>query len=118
MKVAYFLIFAVFVISGIQLLSTGVSGGVSRPVESFKQADIFKENCASCHGKDGRAKSLRGKLVKARDLTDVAWHESVSDARIRNSIADGYGKKMPAWKEKLTAAQIDSLVNFIRGLRK
>lgn len=31
---------------------------------------IFDSKCATCHGKDGRAKTLKAKFNKARDLTD------------------------------------------------
>jgi mono/diheme cytochrome c family protein len=34
------------------------------------------------------------------------------------NIANGVGKKMPAFKGKLTDAQIKDLVGYIRGLAK
>ena len=69
----------------------------------------FDDKCASCHGKDGRAKSLHAKHVHARDLTDAAWQNDVSDERLFNSISNGRNK-MPAFKKKLSEAQIDELV--------
>lgn len=84
---------------------------------AFDAAQIFKENCAKCHGKDGRAKSLHAKFVGARNLTDADWQAEVSDERIFNSITNGR-KKMPAFGKKLSADEINSLVAFIRGLKK
>jgi mono/diheme cytochrome c family protein len=49
-------------------------------------ATIFKSKCATCHGKDGRAKTLKAKFNGAQNLTDARWQESVTDERIFNSL--------------------------------
>src|SRR5437764_1090529 len=70
----------------------------------------------------GRA-SARVETVKcrhhlhARDLTDAAWQSDVTDERIFNSISNGKGK-MPSFKKKLTTEQIESLVAYVRGLKR
>ncbi|HJU55842.1 MAG TPA: cytochrome c [Pyrinomonadaceae bacterium] len=78
---------------------------------------LFKDNCAKCHGKEGRAKGFKAKLAGVRNLTDAKWHESVTDERIFNSIANGRNR-MPAFGKKFTDAQIAALVAFVRSLRK
>lgn len=78
---------------------------------------LFKDNCAKCHGKEGRAKGFKAKLAGVRNLTDAKWHESVTDERIFNSIANGRGR-MPAFGKKFTDAQLEALVAFVRSLRK
>jgi len=78
---------------------------------------VYDKKCADCHGKDGRARSFRGKHTHARDLTDAQWQEQVTDERIYNSISNGKGK-MPAFSKKLSEADVNSLVTFVRGLRK
>src|SRR5262245_21955642 len=77
----------------------------------------FDSKCASCHGKDGRAKSLHAKHVHARDLTDAAWQADVSDERLFNSISNGKGK-MPSFKKKLSESQIDALVTYVRRFKR
>ena len=77
----------------------------------------FNDKCASCHGKDGRAKSLHAKHVHARDLTDASWQGDVSDERLFNSISNGKGK-MPSFKKKLSDNQIDALVTYVRQLKR
>ena len=84
---------------------------------AFEASSVFNSKCASCHGKDGRARSLHGKHEHARDLTSAEWQDSVSDERIYNSISNGKGK-MPAFKKKLSDSQIDELVNYVRRFRK
>jgi cbb3-type cytochrome c oxidase subunit III len=103
------------------LLSLAVhSSGSPLPAGSQKDADamaLFNKNCATCHGKDGQAKTFKAKLTHARNLTDSAWQANVSDERIFNSITNGRGH-MPAWGKKLTEAEISSLVAYVRQLKK
>lgn len=79
-------------------------------------ASLFNSQCAQCHGRDGRAKTKRGRQTHTRDITKGEWQNDVSDERIFNSISRGKGK-MPAFK-KLSDGQIDSLVSYVRRLRK
>jgi len=81
-------------------------------------ATLYSKHCASCHGKDGRSKTFKAKLNHARNLTEPGWQEAVSDERIFNSIANGRGKKMPAFAKKMTEAEIDSLVSLVRGMKR
>jgi len=78
---------------------------------------IFEAKCASCHGKDGRGKTLKGKLIHARNLTDAKWQNDVSDERLFNSISNGRGK-MPDFKKKLSEQEIDQLVAYVRHFNK
>ncbi len=96
--------------------SAGQNANSSQAVVS-DAASLFKDNCAKCHGKEGRAKGFKAKLAGVRNLTDAKWHESVTDERIFNSIANGRGR-MPAFAKKFTDAQIEALVAFVRSLRK
>ncbi|HEV7796604.1 MAG TPA: cytochrome c [Pyrinomonadaceae bacterium] len=80
-------------------------------------AELYGKNCASCHGKDGRAKTFKGKLKHARDLADAEWQARVSDERIFNSIMNGKGK-MPAYGKKLSEQEINGLATYVRGLKK
>jgi cytochrome c6 len=90
----------------------------SRKVSAAGDArSVYNTRCASCHGRDGRAASAHARREHARDMTSGEWQDSVSDERIYNSISNGKGK-MPAFKKKLTDAQIDELVNYVRRLRR
>ena len=84
---------------------------------AFDASSVYNDKCASCHGRDGRARSLHARHHQARDLTSSEWQDSVSDERIYNSISNGKGK-MPAFKKKLSDSQIDELVNYVRRLKK
>ena len=81
-------------------------------------AAIYAKSCATCHGKDGRAKTFKAKFNRARNLTDSGWQAEVSDERIYNSISNGRGKKMPAFGKKLSEAEINELVAYVRRLKQ
>jgi len=80
-------------------------------------AALFKAKCATCHAADGSGNSATGKALAAPDLRsdDV---QKQTDAQLIDSTANGKGKKMPAYKGKLTDDQIKQLVGYIRELGK
>lgn len=79
-------------------------------------AAIYKAKCAMCHGPDGAGQTTMGKNMKLRDLRSAEVQKQ-TDAELVKWIADGKGK-MPAYKGKLTPADIDAVVAFIRTLKK
>lgn len=80
-------------------------------------AGLYTRNCASCHGRDGRAKTAKAKANHARSLVDSEWQERVSDERIYNVVMNGKGK-MPGYGKKLSEREINALVSYVRGLKK
>ena len=115
MRYALFLIFFVAAFGG-AFASRARSGGFIE-VSPRDAAELFTKYCASCHGRDGRAKTFKAKFNHARNLTDPEWQGRVSDERIFNSIMNGKGK-MPAFGKKISEQEIDSLVSYARTLKK
>jgi mono/diheme cytochrome c family protein len=76
---------------------------------------IYKSTCAGCLGNDGHA-TLKGKLRGAPNLNSAHWQEKTSDAHIFNVISNGK-EKMPAFGKKLSQAEIESLVAYVRRFR-
>jgi cbb3-type cytochrome c oxidase subunit III len=79
---------------------------------------IFTENCARCHGADGRALTALGKEVEATNLTDAEWQKRASDKRIMRSIMRGRGRRMPAFGKKLSPDDVMALCALVRTLKK
>lgn len=77
------------------------------------QSRLYVSNCARCHGADGRGDTQLGREMSIPDLTT----SRISSSRIKQIIAKGDGD-MPAFGKKLKAAQITSLTNYVRGLRR
>jgi mono/diheme cytochrome c family protein len=69
-----------------------------------------------CHGADGLAGTPAGKSTKARPFNspDVM---KMSDDDLIKVTTNGHGK-MPAYKGKLTDAQIKDVVAYIHTLQK
>ena len=80
---------------------------------------LYARHCASCHGNDGKAKTSKGKFSHARDLTEVAWQDDVTDERIFNSIMNGRNVRgnMPAFSDKLNEEEADALVSYVRKFK-
>ena len=82
-------------------------------------ADVYKNaapKCGMCHGADGLAATPVAKSMKVLSFKDPAMIKA-SDAQLIASTANGKGK-MPAYKGKLTDAQITDVVAYIRTLQK
>lgn len=78
--------------------------------------DLYKSKCAMCHGPDGAGQTAMGKTLKLRDLGSADVQKQ-SDAELKTIIDKGKAK-MPAFGGKLSSAQIDDLVKYIRSLKK
>ena len=115
MKYVFLIVFLVVIFGG--AVTTRTRSAAPAIVTALTPAESYAKHCASCHGKDGRAKTFKAKMNHARNLTDAEWQERVSDERIFNSIMNGKGK-MPGYAKKLSAKEIDALVTYVRGLKK
>lgn len=80
-------------------------------------ASLYKAKCAVCHSADGSGDSDMGKKLESPDLRSDAVQKQ-TDAQLTDSISNGKGKKMPAYKSKFSEAQIKDLVAYIRELAK
>ncbi len=74
---------------------------------------LFADNCASCHGDDGRGMIETG----APDLTDGHWIYGGDRASIRHSVYYGRAGHMPSWENRLSAADIRLLALYVLDLR-
>jgi cytochrome c6 len=79
----------------------------------FATADAgadYKAKCAGCHGADGSKSMMGAKPLNGPEV------QKMSDADLNAAITNGKGK-MPAYKGKLTDAQISDLVKYIRTMK-
>jgi cytochrome c6 len=74
---------------------------------------LFNSTCASCHGQHGIPTAV-GKSLNAPELGSKAV-QSRTDAELQQIIANGKGN-MPPFNDRLSDAQINSLVAYIRTL--
>ncbi len=79
-------------------------------------AAVYKDKCIGCHGADGSANTPLGKALKVQDLRRPEV-QALTDVQLVTVITNGKGK-MPPLRGKLTAAQIDQVVAYVRSLSK
>ena len=79
-------------------------------------AQLFQQYCTECHGRDGRAQL--DVISDATDLTQPTYYYSgSSDQEVYNSIANGAGVAMPAWRAQLGSdAAVWDLVYYVKTL--
>jgi cytochrome c6 len=76
----------------------------------------YKAKCAMCHGADGLGNTPVGKNMKVRSL-ESPEDIKATDADLVRQTKDGVGK-MQGYAGKLTDAQIQDVVTYIRTLQK
>ena len=76
-------------------------------------AATFKDNCVLCHGENGGGTDM-GKVLKVKDLR-VKEVQDETNENLAKIVRDGKNN-MPPFKSKLTDAQIDELIGYIRHL--
>jgi mono/diheme cytochrome c family protein len=81
---------------------------------------LYMQNCARCHGADGRSQTEQGELYGATDLADGRWWKDarVNDRRLTSAIANGKRGGMPAFGKRLAKGDIAALVVFVRTLKQ
>src|ERR1700722_5896793 len=119
---------------GFGLISILLVGGCSRAPDleppRINTADaqegetIFQMRCFVCHGREGKGNgpASTGLGATVRDLTEPAWQHSTSDPTIGSVMRNGaqaVGCSVPMSPNRdLSDAQIQSLVSYIRRLRR
>ena len=74
---------------------------------------LYESKCAMCHGKDGVAKPM---AKGSANLNDAAWQKANDAAAIVKLVTEGKNK-MPAFKEKLKAEQVQAIADYIKTLK-
>jgi mono/diheme cytochrome c family protein len=95
--------------------------------DALEGAKLFAQHCARCHGSHGKGDGPDLAKIHADpppdNWTDKEINAELSDYKIRKIVTGGgpavdKSSKMPAFGSKLSPAQIDDLIAFIRTLPK
>lgn len=94
-------------------------GGQAVPEPDSAAATLFEQLCVACHGKTGRGDGPAAVALnpKPADLGDPKFHGARTDAQLLEVIASGKGL-MPPLGKQLSKEQIESLVRYIRSLKR
>ncbi|MDR3742004.1 MAG: cytochrome c [Terracidiphilus sp.] len=77
--------------------------------------ETYKAKCQSCHGSAGKPNESIAKMMGVKPTSDPEVQKH-SEAEMIKMTAEGKGK-MPAYKGKLTDAQIKDVVSYFRSLK-
>src|SRR5213593_3964401 len=100
----------------LELTVIGVFGQrlrTTRKSAAARADDLFRTNCARCHGADGHGDTPLGHTYKAPDFTDPEWwrkHSNITSTRTLVAIVTRGKGGMPAFGKKLTRSEIKALV--------
>lgn len=75
-------------------------------------AELFGEQCVTCHGADGTGNRELG----APNLTDAVWLYGGDRASIVESVSNGRSGVMPAWSGRLDQGTINALTLYVHSL--
>jgi mono/diheme cytochrome c family protein len=104
------------------LLSLGL--GLAAFAADKKTERLFNAKCGSCHGKDGKAQTDKGKEMKMREMGSEEFQKA-SDDEMKKTILEGFKKEkdgtkqeMDGFKDDLKPADVDALVKMVREFKK
>lgn len=80
-----------------------------KPLSSDEAMNVYRLNCASCHGADGKLQASNAKDLSVSTL---------KTEEIEKIIQKGSDKGMMPFGEILTGPEIDGLVDYVQTLRK
>lgn len=89
-----------------------LNGKSSDPAAAERGKQIFADNCAACHGPEGKG----NQDVGAPNLTDGIWLYGGKLADIEKSIETGRGGVMPYWTGRLDPVTIKMLAAYVHSL--
>ncbi len=85
-----------------------------------KIEDLYRSNCARCHGAEGRSDTPLGRTFNAPDFTDQKWwqeHAAIANTRSLVAIVTNGKGSMPGFSKKLNRSEINNLVTYVRRFR-
>ena len=102
--------------AGIMVTAMLAAAAGTCAVAQSSGADVYKAKCQSCHGAEGTPNPGIAKMMGVKPVSDPAV-KALSETQMIATTTNGKGK-MPAYKGKLTDAQIKDSVTYFRSLSK
>jgi cytochrome c553 len=82
------------------------------------KADVFADNCAKCHGEDGKGQTKMGQKMGCKDHSVEAVGPNAFKS-VKEGLKDKDGKTlMKAYGESLSDADINAAIDHLKSLKK
>jgi mono/diheme cytochrome c family protein len=81
---------------------------------------VYTDNCAKCHGDDGKGQTKMGIKLGAKDYTDAAVQAAVSDEQAFKAVKEGLKKDDKTLMKpfELSDDDIKASVTYMRTFKK
>jgi mono/diheme cytochrome c family protein len=76
---------------------------------------LYRQYCLICHGADGRGTEMKASMPAVPDFTNRTWQEGMTDRQFAVSILDGKGVLMVPFRDRVSDAQAQDLVAYVRA---
>jgi|GEM_PF-1138073 len=77
-------------------------------------ADVFRKQCARCHGETGKADTPMGQAVKAKALAGNANVQRMTEAQVVERVRSN--EKHPQMIRSLAADKLDAAAGYVKTL--
>ena len=96
-----------------------IGAGAAVPGRAAEGVVVFENHCAPCHGLDGKARTPAGRKLGAKDLSESKLADEAIAHQIREGAKSPQGaERMPAFKQKLNAAEVAAVAEYVKTFRK
>lgn len=89
-----------------------ISGQDHDAAQADAGAKLFVDNCASCHGEQGKGNREFG----APNLTDAIWLYGSDQAAVTETVAKAHFGVMPNWNTRMSEADIRAVASYVHQL--
>ena len=89
-----------------------ISGGNAEPQAAARGKEVFAEQCAACHGDEGKGNTELG----SPNLTDRIWLYGGSREAIVQTIRYSRAGVMPTWEGRLSPETLKQLTVYVHSL--
>jgi len=83
---------------------------------------LYTDNCAKCHGEDGKGQTKMGTKLGAKDYTDAKVQDELKDDAATKAIKEGLkneeGKTLMKAAADLSDEDVKALVAYMRAFKK
>ena len=104
------------------LLLPAVLLGTGTLLRAADAPTIWGNECAKCHGADGKGQTKMGKKLNIADFTDAKVQAGFTDDEafkaIKEGVKDKSGKTLMKPIEGLSDDEMKALVTHVRGLKQ
>ena len=104
---------------------TSAAAALKNPVASTAESiaageQLYRKNCAPCHGVKAEGGSGNDLIPASPDLTDATWDHGSTDGAIFDNVKNGVAPdfNMTPWKDQMKDDDIWNVVNYLRSIAK